>query len=102
MQSMPPPSVLSVPSQQPELVMQLVARIEALEAHKLRLEADVLRLRGSVVQRDSALAFARQDQQALADAVPGLRSRVELARKVESMGEQLQSLMRDRLPRPGL
>ncbi len=70
----------------------------ALAARLAALEADNLRLRAAVMQRDSALAFARQDREALAASVPGLPRRAELARRVEALGERLQSLMRERAP----
>ncbi|QHI96567.1 hypothetical protein GT347_00275 [Xylophilus rhododendri] len=62
------------------------------------LEADNIRLRAAVIERDSALAFARQDNEDLKNAAPGLPRRAELARKVETLAERVQSLMRERPP----
>ncbi len=67
----------------------LVERIAALEA-------DNLRLRAAVLLRDSAVAFARQDCEALAASVPGLPRRAELARRVEALAEKLQSMLREK------
>lgn len=77
----------------PSDVRALVERIAVLEA-------DNLRLRAAVLLRDSAVAFARQDCEAMAASVPGLPRRVELARRVEALGEKLQSMLRER-PQPG-
>jgi len=71
-----------------------------LAARLATLEAENLRLRAALVVRDSALAFARQDQEALAAAVPGLRRRAELTRRVEWLGDRLQALMREQRDLP--
>jgi len=70
--------------------------VDALMQRIATLEADNLRLRAAVIQRDSALAFARADRQALAESLPGLPRRVELARHVDVLAERVQSLLRER------
>lgn len=61
------------------------------------LEGEVLKLRAAVIQRDTALAWAREDRAALEGAIPGLPKRVALARYVAQLIERVQSLMRERL-----
>ena len=62
-----------------------------------QLQADVMRLRAQVIQRDSALAYAREDAAAMAAQLPGLPTRVRLARRVEALTERVHELMRDGL-----
>lgn len=59
-------------------------------------EAENIRLRAALIQRDSELAFAREDQRALASSVPGLPRRLALVRRVDVLSERLQSLLRER------
>ncbi|WPB59282.1 hypothetical protein [Xylophilus sp. GOD-11R] len=63
------------------------------------LEAENIRLRAALIRRESELAFARQDRDELAASVPGLPRRLELARTIESLGERLQTMKRERLHR---
>lgn len=63
------------------------------------LQADVMRLRARVIIGTSALLFARQDMAALSEAVPGLPTRLRLARRVEWLSERIQDLMREGLAR---
>lgn len=60
------------------------------------LESENIRLRVAVIQRDSELAFARQDRAEMAAASAGLPRRIELARRVDSLAERLQSLLREK------
>lgn len=72
----------------------LVARQAAEIA---RLEACVMQLRGALIVRDTALAFAREERRQLEAAVPGLSRRAVLARRVEDLMMRVQDLMRERL-----
>ena len=62
-----------------------------------RLEGEVIRLRAAVIQRDTALAAARDRQASLEASMPGMPRRLALARKVESLVQRVQDLMRERL-----
>lgn len=62
-----------------------------------RLRAESMQLRAAVIARDSALAWAHEDRQALEAQLPGLASRVTLARQVSQLHERLQELMREKL-----
>lgn len=73
-----------------ELVARQVDQIE-------QLQAQVVRLRGELVARDTALAYAREDLAALKKAIPGLPRRVTLANRVETLTAHAQDLMRERL-----
>ncbi|OZI45763.1 DUF2325 domain-containing protein [Bordetella genomosp. 5] len=64
-------------------------RIEALQAETMQLRAEV-------IMRDTRLAWAGADRQALEAAVPGLARRVTLARQVEYLAGRVQSLVRAR------
>lgn len=66
-------------------------------AYIQRLEAEAMCLRAAVILRDTALDWARADQAALVDVIPGLPKRVALARRVTQLMERVQSLMRERL-----
>ncbi|WP_219905229.1 DUF2325 domain-containing protein [Pseudothauera lacus] len=58
-----------------------------------RLQAEVMRLRGELIARDTALALAREERAALEAALPGLPRRVALARRVDSLMEKVHALM---------
>lgn len=75
-----------------ELVARQAAQIAALQA-------DVIRLRGELVVRDTALAYMREDMVVLQEKIPGLPTRVTLAHRVESLTRRVQDLMRERLHR---
>ena len=62
-----------------------------------RLRAQALRLRGRVVIRDTALAWAREDRDALEKSIPGLPGRLALARRVDALLGRIRELMRERL-----
>jgi len=72
------------------LISAQQARIEALEAQAMRLRA-------AAILRETALAFAREDRAALEASIPGLSTRVTLARRVETLLVRIQVLMRERL-----
>ncbi|MFZ4284780.1 DUF2325 domain-containing protein [Variovorax sp. HJSM1_2] len=71
--------------------------VAALRADVAKLQAEQMRLRAAVIQRDTALALAREDQAALHAKLPGLPKRVVLAQRVELLKQRVQSLMRERL-----
>lgn len=74
------------------------SRLLATQAARiLHLEAEAMRLRAALIMRDSALAWAREDRQALEGLIPGLPRRVALARRVSQLMERVQTLMRERL-----
>lgn len=73
-----------------QLLSAQAARIE-------QLEAQAMRLRATVIMRDTALAWERADRAALEGAIPGLPRRVVLARHVTQLMERVQTLMRERL-----
>ncbi len=73
---------------------------ETQAAQRLRIEAlesELLRLRAALVLRTSSQAYAREDHAHLLAALPGLPARVALKRRVESLVERVQQLMRERL-----
>lgn len=74
------------------------SRLLSAQAQRIQcLEAEVFKLRAAVIQRDTALAWAREDRAALEGAIPGLPRRVALARRVAHLMERVQNLMRERL-----
>lgn len=74
------------------------SRLLSAQAQRIQhLEAEVFKLRAAVIQRDTALAWARQDRAALEGTIPGLPRRVALARRVSQLVERVQGLMRERL-----
>ncbi|WP_445658960.1 DUF2325 domain-containing protein [Achromobacter sp. NCFB-sbj8-Ac1-l] len=74
------------------------SRLLSAQARRIQhLEAEAMRLRAAVIQRDTALAWAREDRAALESAIPGLPRRVALARRVTQLVERVQGLMRERL-----
>lgn len=70
------------------------ARCSELARHVARLEAQVMRLRGALVARDTALACVRADHEELERSIPGLPRRVELARQVTRLQARVHELMR--------
>lgn len=77
-----------------DLIQQQAAEIE-------RLRAQVMRLRGELIVRQTALAFAHEERQVLEAAVPGLPKRAALARRVDTLMKRVQELMRELRTRPG-
>lgn len=71
--------------------------VAALRAEVATLQAEQMRLRAAVIQRDTALALAREDQAALHASIPGLPKRAVLAQRVDLLKQRVQSLMRERL-----
>ncbi len=80
-----------------ELVARQVDQIVSLQAEAARMQAEIVRLRAEVIVRDTELAYVREDMAALEATIPGLPTRITLARRVESLTEHLHSLMRERL-----
>lgn len=60
-----------------------------------RLQAEAIRLRAHLIVRETALAYARQDYEALADGLPGLPRRRALARQLETLAGRLQERARE-------
>src|SRR5450830_1473777 len=73
------------------------AQLAEQVARIVQLEAQLMRTQAKVVVRDTQLALAREEMAALAAAVPGLSTRVRLARRVEWLSERVQDLMRELL-----
>jgi hypothetical protein len=72
-----------------DLIARQAAEIEALRAQ-------VMRLRAEVIRRDTQIAFLRADQAEIETAMPGLPSRLALARKVNTLMTRVQELLRER------
>lgn len=66
------------------------------------LQAELMRLRAEVIRRDTLIAFLRADRAELERAIPGLPTRMSLARKVSALIARIQDLLRERnaLPSP--
>jgi len=62
-----------------------------------QLEAQLMQAQAQIVLRDTRLMLAREELAQLAEAAPGLPTRVRLARKVEWLSERVQDLMRELL-----
>ncbi len=60
-----------------------------------RLQAEAIRLRARLIVRETALAYARQDYQALVEGLPGLPRRRALARQLETLAGRLQERARE-------
>lgn len=76
--------------------------IAAQAAEIARLQSQAVRLRAAAMARETALAWEREDRQAVEDAIPGLPKRLTLARRVEWLVgrvHDLQSTLRERLGR---
>jgi hypothetical protein len=65
-----------------------------------RLQAEVMRLRAAVIVQETALALAREDRRTLEAALPGLPRRLELSRRIETLVERVQVLLRERARGP--
>lgn len=61
------------------------------------LQSQVVTLRAQLILRDTTIASLREDLQALENAIPGLQSRVELARESQRLIERVQQLERSQL-----
>lgn len=61
-----------------------------------QLQAQVIKLRAKAMVQITALAWEREDAAAFKAAVPGLPRRVELARRVQSLLERVNKLMREK------
>ena len=74
----------------------LVAR-QAIETQAL--QAEIMRLRAEVIRRDTQIALLRDERAELERTLPGLPTRLTLAKKVGVLMERIQDLMRDRYAR---
>ena len=70
-------------------------QLDSQRAEIGQLQAELMKVRAAVVVRDTALAFAREDQERLQASVPGLPKRQALVRRVETMSGRIQELMRE-------
>jgi chromosome segregation ATPase len=61
-----------------------------------RMKAQAMRLRAKLIQRDTALAWAKEDRAELEQSIPGLPRRVNLAREVGMLQARIHDLMRER------
>ncbi len=61
------------------------------------LQGSVVALRAQMIVRDTTIASLREDLQSLESAIPGLQSRVELARESQRLIERVQQLERSQL-----
>ncbi|RYF32055.1 MAG: DUF2325 domain-containing protein [Comamonadaceae bacterium] len=71
----------------------LAAQARQIEA----LTAEVVRLRGAVVLRDTRLGLAREELEQLKAATPGLPRRKAMARHIGVLAERIATLSRERL-----
>jgi hypothetical protein len=78
-----------------EIQTRCSAVIAAQAAEIARLQAQAVRLRAAALLRETALAWEREDRQAVEAAIPGLPKRLTLARRVESLAKRVQDLMRE-------
>ncbi|CAM5460779.1 hypothetical protein TMEC54S_03541 [Thauera mechernichensis] len=65
------------------------------------LQAEIMRLRAEVIRRDTQIALLRDERAEIEQTIPGLPTRLTLARKVRALMERIQELMRDRYTRHG-
>ncbi len=79
-----------------ELVARQVDQIEALQTDAIRMKAEIMRLRAAVIMRDTALVFAREELFALQTSITGLSTRVSMARRVETLTQHVQEILRER------
>jgi hypothetical protein len=61
------------------------------------LKAEAMRMRARIVARESALAWAVQDRQALEQSIPDLATRTTLTQQVRELRQRVQDLMRETL-----
>lgn len=80
-----------------ELVARQVDQIEALQTEAVGMQKEIMRLRAEVMVRDTALAYAREDLSKLQATIPGLATRLALARRVETLTQHVQALLRESL-----
>ncbi|CAN7315735.1 DUF2325 domain-containing protein [Acidovorax sp. LjRoot129] len=71
----------------------LAAQARQIEA----LTAEIVRLRGAIVLRDTRLGLAREELEQLKAATPGLPRRKAMARHIGVLAERIATLSRERL-----
>lgn len=59
-------------------------------------QAEIMRLRAEVIRRDTQIALLRDERAELERTIPGLPTRLTLAKKVRVLMERIQDLMRER------
>lgn len=78
-------------------VQERCSRVIAQQQAEIeRLQAQAMRLRATVMVRETALAWAREDQAPWAAGTPGM------ARHVDALVARIQALLRERLRRQAL
>lgn len=74
---------------------QRATQVVAAQVRKIeQLQAQAMQLRAELIGRDTALAALGDDLRALEAAVPGLKSRAELARVIEQQAGRIHDLER--------
>ncbi|WP_322047609.1 DUF2325 domain-containing protein [Paraburkholderia sp. J67] len=72
-----------------------VSDLIAQQAHRIKtLEAQVMQLRAAAILRETALAWAREDMDALQASVPGLPRRLALTQHVRALEARIRALIR--------
>ena len=85
----------AVLARQLAVVQQRSARVAAEQAHQREaLEAELVRLRGELIARDTTAADLREQLQALQQAAPDLPARVALAADKRAQAERILALQR--------
>ncbi len=85
----------AVLARQLAVVQQRSARVAAEQAHRREaLEAELVRLRGELIARDTTAAGLREQLQALERAAPDLPERVALAADKRAQAERILALQR--------
>lgn len=84
-------------------IQKRCSNVIAAQAEEIaRLQCQAVRLRATAMMRETALAWEREDRQAVEAAIPGLPKRLTLARRVEWLVgrvHDLQGAVRERLAR---
>lgn len=75
---------------------QLLQAHDAQAREIERLNAQAMRLRAALIQRDTALAWAKEDRAELEQSIPGLPKRINLVREVGMLQARIHDLMRER------
>lgn len=70
-------------------------QLDSQRAEIRQLQAELMKVRATVMVRDTALAFAREDQARLQASLPGLPKRQALVRRLDTMSNRIQELMRE-------
>ena len=78
-------------------VQRRCSELVAAQAREIdALRAELILLRGELIARETALAFAHEDRAVLEATIPGLRRRISLARHVTALQSRIQEMLRER------